>query len=653
MSTITVKNSTELNLALKAAKAGDSIFLQSGTYSGVNALSLRPGGDITIGSVDPGNPAVITGLKVTDSVGLNFQNLEFSVTGQTVHNPITVSRSEDIHFTNIEVHGSVDGKFDGDVYPLLLRDSKNISITNSDFHDVLSGLTHLNVEGLVLTGNNFFDIREDGIRGGGSSNVTISKNTFTDFFSQAGDHSDAIQFWTTNVTTSARNIVITDNVVERGDGEPIQGIFLSNDDHLPYINVTITGNMLVGTMYNGIYVDSGQNINISDNDLLSLKDMQTWIRLGNITGGALEDNSASTYLLGTMKNVTQSDNAKNVAVTPAAGDEAIRAWLGQVTMPNLSDYFASLIGGVKPPVVVPPVIVAPPVVVPPVVVPPVVVPPVVVKPPVVTPPVTAPPAPTNPSHAADVDASGPSAPGMSGVSITSSTTAVMTTTQHNLTLTGSGEISAVGSGLNNVMIGNSAANKILAMGGNDYVNAGAGNDSVRGDAGNDIVLGGLGNDTVNGNAGDDALYGGSGDDQLYGDDGNDALYGGIGNDLLNGNAGNDKLWAGAGNDQALGGAGNDTILGESGNDFLSGDQGADVLTGGAGADTFNMARGFGIDRVTDFSFAEGDKIKLTGTTTYTVSQVGQDTVINLGGSDQMVLVGVDQASLKAGWLLAG
>ena len=64
-----------------------------------------------------------------------------------------------------------------------------------------------------------------------------------------------------------------------------------------------------------------------------------------------------------------------------------------------------------------------------------------------------------------------------------------------------------------------------------------------------------------------------------------------------------------------------------------------------GADTFHGSQDAGIDRVLDFNLAEGDRVQLDPGTTYTVSQVGADTVIDMGGGDQMILVGVQLASL--------
>ncbi|MBX3482947.1 hypothetical protein [Phenylobacterium sp.] len=150
--------------------------------------------------------------------------------------------------------------------------------------------------------------------------------------------------------------------------------------------------------------------------------------------------------------------------------------------------------------------------------------------------------------------------------------------------------------------------------------------------------------------GDDILTGGALGEIINGFTGVDSIDGGGGIDIINGNQGNDTLLGGSGDDVLRGGKDNDVIFGGDGNDFISGDRGDDTVTGGAGADSFHVFSGSGIDRVTDFSRAEGDRVAVLTGTTYTVSQVGADVVIDLGGGTQMILVGVQQSSLTDGWI---
>lgn len=73
---------------------------------------------------------------------------------------------------------------------------------------------------------------------------------------------------------------------------------------------------------------------------------------------------------------------------------------------------------------------------------------------------------------------------------------------------------AVGGNGNDMLIGNSHANRLDGNGGNDVLHGGAGNDVLHGHAGKDILFGGAGNDVLDGGARDDVLEGGAGADRF-------------------------------------------------------------------------------------------------------------------------------------------
>jgi Ca2+-binding RTX toxin-like protein len=196
----------------------------------------------------------------------------------------------------------------------------------------------------------------------------------------------------------------------------------------------------------------------------------------------------------------------------------------------------------------------------------------------------------------------------------------------------------------------------VSLGGsNDYYHGEDGTVTglVSGGDGNDTLAGGPASDSLQGNQGDDVENGGGGDDIVVGGKDNDQLFGDDGNDIVWGNLGNDTLDGGAGNDQVRGGQGDDTLTGGAGNDYVSGDRGNDTEAGGPGADIFHSFSGAGIDRVIDFNVGEGDRVMLDPGTTYSVSQVGADTVIDMGNGDQVILVGVSMSSLPAGTIFLG
>jgi len=173
---------------------------------------------------------------------------------------------------------------------------------------------------------------------------------------------------------------------------------------------------------------------------------------------------------------------------------------------------------------------------------------------------------------------------------------------------------------------------------------------LRGDEGNDQITGGGGFDDINGNIGSDTAHGGAGEDWVVGGKDSDLLFGDAGYDIVYGNLGSDTCSGGDGDDIVRGGQDNDIVLGGAGDDYVSGDRGEDTVTGGAGADLFHTFGEAGIDRVTDFSLAQGDRVLLDPGTQYAVTQVGADTVISMTGGGQMILVGVQLASLTPGWI---
>ncbi|WP_396595569.1 calcium-binding protein [Brevundimonas sp. R86498] len=176
---------------------------------------------------------------------------------------------------------------------------------------------------------------------------------------------------------------------------------------------------------------------------------------------------------------------------------------------------------------------------------------------------------------------------------------------------------------------------------------------MRGEAGNDYMVGGDGFDNMHGNQGEDTVIGGGGNDWVVGGQGNDMLYGQVGDDIVNGSKADDLCVGGDGADIVRGGQGDDLVYGDAGNDWLSGDRGNDTLTGGSGADIFHTNGQANLDRVLDFKVGEGDRVLLDAGTTYTVYQSGADTVIDMTGGGQMVLVGVDMDDLTAGWIVYG
>uniref|UniRef100_UPI003785166B sialate O-acetylesterase n=1 Tax=Phenylobacterium sp. TaxID=1871053 RepID=UPI003785166B len=199
--------------------------------------------------------------------------------------------------------------------------------------------------------------------------------------------------------------------------------------------------------------------------------------------------------------------------------------------------------------------------------------------------------------------------------------------------------------------GGPTADTLMGGSGDDSIAGGAGLDYLRGGDGRDLMSGGDDFDDMHGNAGNDTLAGGPGDDWVVGGKDNDRLFGDEGADVVLGNLGEDVVDGGAGADVVRGGQGNDQVFGQAGDDWLSGDRGDDTVSGGSGADRFHTFAEAGIDRVTDFSRAEGDRVVLEPGASWRVEQVGADAVVFVGGA-QLILAGVSVGALGGDWISA-
>jgi Ca2+-binding RTX toxin-like protein len=114
-----------------------------------------------------------------------------------------------------------------------------------------------------------------------------------------------------------------------------------------------------------------------------------------------------------------------------------------------------------------------------------------------------------------------------------------------------------------------------------------------------------------------------------------AAINGIGNSLgntINGNSGANQLFGNLGDDVLAGGAGNDLLAGGAGNDAF-------VFAPGSGSDTVTTFLAGGIDDTLDFSAYNGTGI------TWTITQVGANTVFDFTNGDQITLTNVIAANL--------
>ena len=594
MTTFSVNSTSALVSALSKAKDGDIIKVASGSYSNITIKNLTIAGNVTITSADAKKPAVFNDLLVHNSSGLTFQNLEFSAAANALF-PFQVRGSSNIVLDRLNVHGTLNGDVNDDGQPMMIRSSTNVTVSNSEFQQAMNALSFLNNDGLTIVNNSFHDIRTDGVRGGGTSNLLISNNYFTNFYPKMGtkdvngDHPDAIQLWTTGTTTSASNITVTDNLIVRGDGLPMQGIFFRDQvGGLPFKNVTVSGNTVIGAMSHGIGLNGIDGLVATNNEVVAIAGQVSNIALNGTRNAVLTGNQASAYVATDVENVTRSDNILLDTLSVGQGRGLATALSKIVTVKG----FAMLAD---------PAVKA-----------------AVTQLGYVDQPVTA----RGIQTFAQIQIAGTD--GNDRLSAAKVGNSRVDGGDGNDTITG-------GTQGSHELVGGKGDDNYIIRSASDTVieKAGEGNDTVTAYIDYTLTanvetlrligdgLTGTGNELDNrivGSAGNDRLYGLAGDDMIQGGEGDDMIWGGIGNDTLRGDAGNDTLWGGDGNDMLSGGDGDDILYGDDGNDILEGGAGSDTLTGGAGNDIFRFrpgdVGGSAIDTITDFTKGQ-DKIDLS------------------------------------------
>lgn len=318
MPDIIVKNQTELDAALRAATGGETIKLLAGTYTGVSLTNRAFASNVTITSADPGQPATIQRVMLNNSSNVTFKGLELGrplaptdPEWTQLHN---VTASSNITFDAVRITGGSGDPSKSVGWGMFVRGGSNVTIKNSTIDHVTMGLNISGVTGVVLKDNTFQNNRRDGVNLGAVTNVVIDGNLFTDMFPVNGEHPDAIQFLTASTTTASSNIVIKNNIIMQGNGEPIQGIFMGEEvGTLPYSNVSITNNLIyLNGMANGISVGHSSNVNIQNNTVVSRTDdgVAAQISLGNVNGATVSGNIGDRLVMNSATtNVTVGTNS--------------------------------------------------------------------------------------------------------------------------------------------------------------------------------------------------------------------------------------------------------------------------------------------------------------------------------------------------------
>jgi hypothetical protein len=308
---------------VQAAQPGDVILLGDGDYGTLDLdgkTFAEPGIRI---EAKPGAKAVFSGLSLQDSTGIEVRGVEVAI--QSSPYGVNVQHSSRIRLSGLNIHslGALANA-------AMFRDSDDLSLTDSDIHEVGTGVNFLEVNRVKIAGNRFINVQSDAIRGAGSY-IEVVGNSGSSFHPAEGDHPDFIQLWGSSTGVTTGN-VIKDNVFERGAGAVVQGIFIEDNQ-----NIAITGNAMAGTMYNGISLSGIKGALIADNFVQGYTDMGTRI----ITRGQSADVTIRDNVAESIVNLeTEGQNArykemhnKSIGAAKPGDTKAMKAWNAQHKAP--------------------------------------------------------------------------------------------------------------------------------------------------------------------------------------------------------------------------------------------------------------------------------------------------------------------------------
>lgn len=286
--TIVVSNSTALENAIRTLAAGEGgTILLDGTV-GPYTLKLdgvvADMGGVRLAPLDPDTPPVIASMELTKCAGIAVTGMSFRTIEADGRHDIRLMGCRDIEITGNSMQGIADGYLSetgtatrGDSL-LLVRDSRNIVFSDNTVKDYFTAIGVLDTTGLRIENNSISGIQGDGIQGGGFQNAVISGNHLFDFHgsTQSINHSDMIQIWGRHTKQITRDVEISNNFLDSGNGAATQGIFILNEDFgragSPaegyFENITITDNLVHNGMRNGISVAAVDGVVVSNNTVL-------------------------------------------------------------------------------------------------------------------------------------------------------------------------------------------------------------------------------------------------------------------------------------------------------------------------------------------------------------------------------------------------
>jgi hypothetical protein len=325
-----IADALALAAAIRCAPPGSTLKLAPADFGTVEIRDPKTAG-LTITSADPARPARFNGLALHGTTGFTLRNLKVGGPPPSGWRyAMLVFRSSGFTAENIDLAGGHDEATGALDSALMVRNVEGAKLYRLRIANHRNGISLLDVRKIEVLENSITDLRVDGIRGGGVNDARIARNVIASFHPLAGDHPDGIQLWSRNQKESAENIVIEDNLILRGSGAPVQGIFIEDRINLPFRKLVIRNNLCVGTMYNGIMIMGGDGAAITDNRVIPLDPQTSWIRVETSRDISVTGNEAGKYIL---NGGASSVSRNRTGPVRREADGVIREWRSRLNLP--------------------------------------------------------------------------------------------------------------------------------------------------------------------------------------------------------------------------------------------------------------------------------------------------------------------------------
>jgi hypothetical protein len=323
-----VSDTPALQAALKAWKEGDpDIILAPGDYSYWNLKPgiTFPGAGPTVRAQDPNNRPVFDGIYISDWENIAIYDVESWPVGSPL-SAITITAATNIILGFSRFRGK-DDTIATDSQGVLVRNSQGVLIHNVEATGVNYGIVFMDGDHVEIRDCIVHHCQCDGIRGGGANDLTIEGNVVHSLRPVEGEHPDAIQVWTTNVYRITERVTVRNNLYYPGDNAgtmTAQGVFFRDQISAGYRDITITGNAVIGGIYQGVCMPGtpefmAEDVTVCDNFVQGWVGQRSWVRVDCCASGTWADNVSSYFNIGETGNGPDMiDGGGNVTITEDA-----------------------------------------------------------------------------------------------------------------------------------------------------------------------------------------------------------------------------------------------------------------------------------------------------------------------------------------------